>query len=56
MKPEYIESKSSEIMNERQIPTWNMLFPNNRGVSYYDGLVRGVTYEPELIRGVIYDA
>ena len=55
MKPEYIESKYKEITILRSTPTWNSLFNYNRGVSYYDGLVRGVTYQTELIRGVTYD-
>jgi hypothetical protein len=55
MKPEYIQSKSSEIMKVRNTPTWDSLFVGNRGVSYYDGLVRGVYYQTELIRGVTYD-
>lgn len=55
MKQDYIENKSNEIMFMRKVPTWDMLFTNNRGVSYYDGLVRGVTYGPELIKGVTYD-
>lgn len=59
MKPEYIRTKSCEILSIRNAPTWDMLFTGNRGVSYYDGLVRGVTYEPEAsryVRGVTYDA
>ena len=56
MKPDYIESKYREIMVIRNTPTWDSLFIGNRGVSYYDGLVRGVTYQTELIRGVTYDA
>ena len=55
MKPEYIESKYTEIKVLRSVPTWNSLFQNNKGVSYYDGLVRGVAYQTELIRGVTYD-
>ena len=55
MKDDYIYDKSSEIMTSRMIPTWNSLFINNRGVSYYDGLVKGVTYQTELIKGVTYD-
>ena len=55
MKDDYIESKSSELTALRAIPVWNSLFNNNRGVSYYDGLVRGVTYQKELIKGVTYD-
>lgn len=55
MKPEYIEYKSMEIMALRNTPTWNDIFLSNKGVSYYDGLVRGVTYDSELIRGVTYD-
>jgi hypothetical protein len=55
MKPEYIESKYEELTTLRFTPTWESLFQNNRGVSYYDGLVRGVTYQTELIRGVTYD-
>lgn len=56
MKPDYIESKYHEITMIRYTPTWDSLFTGNRGVSYYDGLVRGVTYQTELIRGVTYDA
>ena len=55
MKPEYIQSKSSEILAVRNTPTLDMIFTNGRSVSYYPGLVRGVTYSPELVRGVIYD-
>lgn len=55
MKPDYIETKSTELMVVRNTPTWDSLFQNNRGISYYDGLVRGVTYQTELIRGVTYD-
>ena len=55
MKQDYIDSKSDELLALRNIPIWNSLFVNNRGVSYYDGLIRGVTYQTELIRGVTYD-
>ena len=55
MKREYIRNKYNEIINIRNTPTWDSLFFDNRGVSYYDGLVRGVTYQTELIRGVTYD-
>ena len=55
MKPEYIESKSIELMIIRNTPTWDSLFTNNRAISYYDGLVRGITYQTELIRGITYD-
>ena len=55
MKPEYIESKYEELTTLRFTPTWESLFEYNRGVSYYDGLVRGVTYQTELIKGVTYD-
>ena len=55
MKDDYIDSKYEEITTLRNTPTWDSLFINNRGVSYYDGLVRGVTYQTELIRGVTYD-
>lgn len=56
MREDYINDKYHEIMVIRNTPTWDSLFMNNRGVSYYDGLVRGVTYQTELIRGVTYDA
>lgn len=56
MKPDYIESKSTELIMMRNIPTWHSLFIHNNGVSYYEGLVRGVTYQTKLIRGVTYDA
>ena len=56
MKPDYIESKYKELTIVINTPTWDSLFVGNRGVSYYDGLVRGVTYQTELIRGVTYDA
>lgn len=55
LKPDYIESKSSEIINIKNIMTWDRLFKNNSGVSYYNGLVRGITYQTELIRGITYD-
>lgn len=55
MKKDYIDHKSSELRVIRNTPTWESLFPNNKCVSYYDGLVRGVTYQTELIRGVTYD-
>lgn len=55
MKRDYIEDKYNELMQIRNTPTWSQIFSNNRGVSYYDGLVRGVYYQPELIRGVTYD-
>ena len=55
LKSDYIESKSSELIAIKNAITWNRLFPQNRGVSYYDGLVRGVTYQQELVRGVTYD-
>lgn len=55
MKRDYIVKKFNEIITIRNTPTWNSLFQNNRGISYYDGLVRGVTYQTELIRGVTYD-
>lgn len=56
MKPEYIESKSFEIMAIRETPTLQSLFYNNpKGISYYDGLIRGVSYQNELIKGVTYD-
>lgn len=55
MKPDYIENKYDELLALRNIPTWDMIFKNNRGVSYYSGLVRGVYYQTELIRGITYD-
>lgn len=55
MKQDYIDMKSNELIKSRMIPTWYSLFNNNKGISYYDGLVRGVTYQNELIRGVTYD-
>lgn len=53
MKPDYINTKSAEILAMRNIPTWDMLFKGTKGVSYYPGLVRGVTYG-EYVRGVYY--
>ena len=55
MKPNYIEEKYNELMSIRNTPTWNSLFLENNGVSYYDGLVKGVYYQTQLIRGVTYD-
>ena len=55
MKPDYINIKSTELMSTRNTPTWNSLFTGNRGISYYDGLVKGITYQTELIKGVTYD-
>lgn len=55
MNLDYICNKYNELMEIKNTPTWDELFINGNGVSYYPGLVRGVTYQTELIRGVTYD-
>ena len=53
LKPDYIESKYNEIMEERNIPTMYDILRSGAGVYY--GYTRGVYYTDELEPGVIYD-